>query len=93
MSATGRVPVDARAALTADPARLRWTEHGIDRCSLGRGGEGADDVEVHDPSVVARAWSDETRRATGAAGRERVWLDQASAIAAKEIRKPSASSG
>jgi len=52
VAATSGVAIDARAPRTADPARLGRAEDGIDRCALGWGREGPDDVQVHVPSVA-----------------------------------------
>ncbi len=47
MPAAGCVPLRPGVTGPTDPARLGWAEHGIHRGALGRRGERADDVQIH----------------------------------------------
>ena len=47
VTAARRVALGAGTPRSADPARLRRSEDGVDRRPFGRRGEGPDDVQVH----------------------------------------------
>ena len=49
MAAVGHVALGTGRPVAADPAGRRWPEDRVDRCPLGRGREGPDDVQIHRP--------------------------------------------